>query len=622
MKFSIRNLLMLIVFMSVLLGSSAFAVIQGVRVSTPDTCWYTGNFIDVPINVEWTKWGKYQSYCPETEYSVPDDHDSAFYPHRCFKPVDPTSDMYSFQMELSFDSYRMNAVTATGSDIIEDWPPLYFEIDNSSGTIKISGASVNPINLDRFTDPTELVKVGFLISGHPGDNTDLKLISFQYNEVDPMYIYWGNNDVNGYDDAKSIGDLMVCEHEYLSGKITYCSNSTPICDAEVHLTYYPDLNVPDAPAIDNKMVKTSCESSCEDDCRGSYMMTDIIDGYDYCLSAWKDDDYDNAITAFDASLISRYVVGMLNLNDCQMMAADVSGDGTVSAFDASLILRYLVGRLPSQPYFPIKAADRTNWIFFADNYYEESTTETCYNPLTGSHNNQDFQAVILGDVSGNWGMSSAGKINAQKENAFQLKIASITSKETVYQLRSTYSNVYGCQFDIKIPEQTSDVRVINNTGWNFETNQIDGTIRVAGAGASSISDDIIAEIVVGQSSDINISIENMVVNESEVLGSILSSNQGGVLPSDFSLSDAYPNPFNPETNISFSLATKSKVDLIVYNLVGQKIKTIVSGDFEAGAHYVRWDGTNESNEKVSSGIYFYRLETSSFTQTKKMVLLK
>ncbi len=619
MKSFSRNALIMLVFL--LLGSNVFAVVEGVRVSTPDTCWYTGNFIDVPINVEWTKWGKYQSYCTQTEYSVPDD--PASYTNRCQEWNAPTSEMYSFEIELSFDSYSMNAVTATGSKLIEDWPPLYFEINNSSGTIKISGASVNPIDLSRLNDPAELIKVGFLISGYPGDNTDLELVSFQYNEVDRMYVYWGNNDVNGYDDAKTVGNLMICEHEYLSGKITYCSNNTPICDADVTLVYYPDENVPNAPAIDNKTVKTSCESSCEDDCRGSYMITDIVDGYDYCLSAFKDDQYDNAITAFDASLISRYVVDMLNLNDCQRMAADVSGDGTVSAFDASLILRYLVGRLPAQPYFPKKAADRTNWIFFADNYYyEEGTTETCYNPLTGSHNNQDFQAVILGDVSGNWGMSSAGKVTTQQANAFLLDIVSVSTKETVYQLRSTQSSVYGCQFDIIISEQNSGVRVINNTGWSFETNQVDGTIRVAGAGASSISDNVIAEIVVEQSSDINISIENMVVNESEVLGSIWSSNQGGVLPSDFSLSDAYPNPFNPETNISFSLATKSKVDLIVYNLIGQKIKTIVSGELEAGAHYVRWDGTDESNEKVSSGVYFYRLETSSFNQTKKMVLLK
>ncbi len=619
MKFSFRNLLMLIVFISVLLGSNVFAVVEGVRVSTPDTCWYTGNFIDVPINLNWTKWGKFKSYCPETIYSVP--NDPATNTNRCKEWNAPTSEMYSFQMEFSFDSYRMNAVTATGSEIIGDWPPLYFEINNNAGTIKISGANVNPIDLSRFNNnPTELIKVGFLISGSPGNNTDFELVSFQYNEVDPLYVYWGNNDVNGYEDAKSIGNLMICEREYLSGKITYSANKTPICDADVTLVYYPDADVPDAPAIDNKTVKTSCESSCEDDCRGSYMITDIVDGYNYCLSAWKDDQYDNAITAFDASLISRYVVDMLNLNNSQLMAADVSGDGTVSAFDASLILRYLVGRLPDQPYFPNKAYAHTNWIFFADDY-ESDMTEICFNPLIRSYNNQDFQAMILGDVSGNWGMSSAGKINAQKENTFQLKVASITSEETVYELRSTRSNVYGCQFDIVIPEQTSDVKVLNNNGWSFETNKSDRTIRVAGAGAISISDNVIAEIIVNQTSDMNISIENMVVNESKVLGSISSSNPDGV-PSGFSLFDAYPNPFNPETNISFSLATKTKLELIVYNLVGQKIKTIVSGEFEAGAHYVRWDGTNESNEKVSSGIYFYRLETSSFTQTKKMVVLK
>ena len=94
------------------------------------------------------------------------------------------------------------------------------------------------------------------------------------------------------------------------------------------------------------------------------------------------------------------------------------------------------------------------------------------------------------------------------------------------------------------------------------------------------------------------------------------------LPTDFALNQNYPNPFNPATEISFSLPTPQQVRLEVYNIVGQLVKTLVDGQIEAGVHSVSWNSPDQSEHKVSSGIYLYRLSSDSFTQTKKMVLLK
>lgn len=97
---------------------------------------------------------------------------------------------------------------------------------------------------------------------------------------------------------------------------------------------------------------------------------------------------------------------------------------------------------------------------------------------------------------------------------------------------------------------------------------------------------------------------------------------GEIIPNRFELRQNYPNPFNPSTTIAFSLNSANKVNLTVYNIVGQKIITLVDGTLEAGEHKVDWDGKNEFDQPVASGIYLYRLETSHNSSTKKMMLLK
>ncbi|HXX65023.1 MAG TPA: FlgD immunoglobulin-like domain containing protein, partial [Bacteroidota bacterium] len=88
----------------------------------------------------------------------------------------------------------------------------------------------------------------------------------------------------------------------------------------------------------------------------------------------------------------------------------------------------------------------------------------------------------------------------------------------------------------------------------------------------------------------------------------------------------YPNPFNPTTQIRFSLPNVSTVSLVVYNILGQRIATLASGLAAAGEHVVTWNGRDQAGRAVSSGVYFYRLQATgsegTFTNIKKMLLLK
>jgi flagellar hook assembly protein FlgD len=84
-----------------------------------------------------------------------------------------------------------------------------------------------------------------------------------------------------------------------------------------------------------------------------------------------------------------------------------------------------------------------------------------------------------------------------------------------------------------------------------------------------------------------------------------------------------PNPFNPTTTIEFTVKERANVQLRIYNVAGQLIRTLVNEARTPGeVHTATWDGRNDAGQSVSSGVYFYKLVAGTFVQTKKMVLLK
>ena len=84
----------------------------------------------------------------------------------------------------------------------------------------------------------------------------------------------------------------------------------------------------------------------------------------------------------------------------------------------------------------------------------------------------------------------------------------------------------------------------------------------------------------------------------------------------------YPNPFNPKTNINFSLAHEAEVDFTVYTLSGRKVQQLALGILSAGNQSVAWQGKDDFGNDVSSGIYVYRLKSDFHSEVRKMTLLK
>ena len=88
------------------------------------------------------------------------------------------------------------------------------------------------------------------------------------------------------------------------------------------------------------------------------------------------------------------------------------------------------------------------------------------------------------------------------------------------------------------------------------------------------------------------------------------------------LAQNYPNPFNPTTTVAFSVAEDANVDLRIYDVRGAAVKTLANERFQAGVHRLGWDGYNDRGQPVASGVYFYKLVAGSFTDTKKMTVIK
>ncbi len=124
-------------------------------------------------------------------------------------------------------------------------------------------------------------------------------------------------------------------------------------------------------------------------------------------------------------------------------------------------------------------------------------------------------------------------------------------------------------------------------------------------------------------------LQNPVANHRPVLNVIYTtvssiSEKKENYPADFALAQNYPNPFNPSTAISFQLPrdTRGEITLGIFSLTGRLVRQLIKGKFAAGSHQVVWDGKDDAGERVSSGIYIYRLNAEDFTFARKLALVR
>ena len=152
---------------------------------------------------------------------------------------------------------------------------------------------------------------------------------------------------------------------------------------------------------------------------------------------------------------------------------------------------------------------------------------------------------------------------------------------------------------------------VDNAGWGLL-----GTSDSLGYFDDTVLEDQIIEYTVSAVYDI----AESATTDTVTIHFVSTDNVG--LPMTYALEQNYPNPFNPITFIRYSLPEVTDVKIVVYNVLGQKVATLVDQSMSAGYHNISWSGLNQGGAPVSSGVYLYRIETENFTDVKKLMFLK
>jgi hypothetical protein len=292
-----------------------------------------------------------------------------------------------------------------------------------------------------------------------------------------------------------------------------------------------------------------------------------------------DVDANGTVASADAAAILKHVVGLVMITGAQnLWAADVNNDNVIGAIDAAWVLyKFANGVFPS-----------------ASLVASEVSAE--FGKLSKVAKNE---ALVTGNQTGT------------STFALPISISNAKQVQSIFAEFALSNDIEFKNIEANLPE-----------GWMMQSKFENGVLKVAMAGISGLASGNIAVINVGISN---------VENTGEISG-VLTINDNGIqsleplklraIPTEFGLGQNYPNPFNPTTSIKYQIAENANVSLTVYNMLGQQVKSLITGQQEAGYYTVNWDGTNEYGSKVASGIYIYRLQAGKYIQTLKMNLLK
>tara|TARA_Y100000310_G_scaffold60402_1_gene55742 strand:- start:255 stop:3929 length:3675 start_codon:yes stop_codon:yes gene_type:complete len=320
----------------------------------------------------------------------------------------------------------------------------------------------------------------------------------------------------------------------------------------------------------------------------SVLYTDFYKGagVKFLFLSLGDVSQNGEITSYDASLILQYMVGNTDLDAAQLWNADVSGYEGVSAYDASLIQQYMVGLID---------------IFPAD-------TGAYAAPAEGFITMED-QTILSGQP-----------VEVQ---------LTLTDGDNILSFEE--SVVYNPDHLTFIEVEWSDV--LND--FLIESNDQDGELQFAGSGSLPDGQEGLFatfHFVVNEDFEEDetvVTLQRLRWNEEEAMENsawATLTNQLAIgneaIPIEYRLAQNYPNPFNPVTLIKYDLPEQSHVNIVIYDMLGRQVRTLVNIIQEAGFKSVLWNATNDYGKPVSAGVYLYQIHAGEFVQTKKMVLLK
>jgi hypothetical protein len=290
---------------------------------------------------------------------------------------------------------------------------------------------------------------------------------------------------------------------------------------------------------------------------------------------------------------------------------DADGNGTVQAADASLVLQKVVGLITVTDAATLWAMDATKdgtWSSLDAAYILQAAA--FIRVLTSAVPDETLSKAVV-QATGTLEMASPEATTNPEEVKVGVKLSNPSNVYAVaWTTRGDFSQVSIDAINASLPE-----------GWDMKWNVIGNELRFAAAGTTPMSGGEVATIMIhlkSKESRLSFSTDAMLNENFQSLGSV----EVAAIPTVFALEQNYPNPFNPSTTIRYQIPNDASVNLVIYNVQGQKIRTLISKEQKAGYYSAVWDGRNEAGQTVSSGLYLYRVQAGSFVATQKMLMLK
>ncbi len=355
------------------------------------------------------------------------------------------------------------------------------------------------------------------------------------------------------------------------------------------------------------------------DNNGNYSFTNISNG-NYKLTASSTKAFpSDGVNSLDALLVAKDFVGLTTLSGLPKLAGDVNSDSSLNSLDALMIAQRYVGLINSYT--------SSDWQF-------ETKTLVVNN---SNLSNVDLKGITSGDVDQSvlsTFYKSEAESSCELNNSGSVKVNSDgTVVIPVIVSEDISTSAFGLK--LKYASEKFDFVSLQSKASNIISYEKDGNLNVAWIDLSGGKNPL--SLSKGESIiDIKFKLKDKTLNSditplSLSTGSIFADADGNIekkvelsspsivgnLPKSYSMEQNYPNPFNPSTEIEFSLPESGRISLNVYNVIGQKVSTLINGVMEAGTHKVMFNGNN-----LPSGIYFYRLQTDKTNIVKKMIMTK
>jgi hypothetical protein len=462
------------------------------------------------------------------------------------------------------------------------------------GTIRLVWNKVSGAKFYSLAMATDSTFSNIVLNKSQINDTSTTIDKLDYGKTYYWRVQAGND--YGLSDWSPFWSFTTSKLSSISGNLYYDNESnSPLVNVSIDLKSGSDGTVIDSISAKSNYKFSSINS-------GSYVLSPMS-----TMLSW------GGANSTDALIIRRYVAGLSQLSGLSLKAADVNLNGMVSSLDALEIRRRIVGLSNS-----FVAGD---WIF-------EQPEVT----LNDTNLTENIQGICVGDVN----RSYDPKLTKSKQNIFvDENVTPVSVNKASFELpviTKDKISISAITLFIRYPAEYLKVDSIASKMDDLLYNAKDGLLSIAWDNTKPLEIDANKPLLriefapLKQFKEESVSIDGnseFADENGKTLNEVklLIPKADYVSPKDFSLSNNYPNPFNPTTTIEYSVPEPSNIKLEIFNILGQRVKVLFDGHRDVGNYEVKWNAGN-----YSSGVYIYRLvatsNSHSYTSVKKMILLK